>query len=364
MGRPHEPKHRNPAGGVPLKGNKSARSGTRTRTPSRAKVFKTSASAIPPSGPVVPLNDTPLIELVGMGYGRTTVMVSLAVLVSACTSDGAPETTGTTSTTAAPTSTTEAPIVLPDVTPPPGYELVWRDEFLEPELNLSQWRVEHSTFGDGGNTLHCYIPENVQVSDGLLVLRGEEAETTCPNGSVRQFSSGMVSSPDLASFTTGWFEVRARVPEGQGLWPAIWMSPNDSVYGRWPASGEIDLMEVRGQTPNVVRVNAHYLDGSARRAQNPRDIVAAPGSGFADSFHTFGLRWEPGRMVFMIDGLEQHVIEDWTSSVGPGDAPFDQPFFFRLNLAIGGNYPGAPDNSTPWPAEFEIDWVRVFQPIG
>ncbi len=312
---------------------------------------------------MVPLNDTPLIELVGMGFGRTSIVITFAVLVSACVSDDSSPIV-TTSNITAPTTTTEPPIVLPQVTPPPGHELVWRDEFLEPELNLANWQPEHSTFGDGGNTLHCYLPENVSITDGLLVLSGNEAETTCPNGSVRQYSSGMVSSPDLATFTYGWFEVRARVPEGQGLWPAIWLSPDGSTYGAWPASGEIDLMEVRGQAPNNVRVNAHYLDQAGRRAQDPDDVSAAPGSGFADAFHTFGVRWEPGRMVFMVDGLEQHVIEGWSSSAGPNDAPFDQPFFFRLNLAIGGDYPGSPDDTTPWPAQFEIDWVRVFQSTG
>jgi beta-glucanase (GH16 family) len=142
------------------------------------------------------------------------------------------------------------------------------------------------------------------------------------------------------------------------------MSPNDEVYGSWPASGEIDLMEVRGDQPRSVRVNAHYLDSAGQWAQRPQDVRAAPGSSFSEEFHTFGLGWEQNRMVFTVDGLEVHSAQNWSTSVGPGDAPFDQEFFFRLNLAIGGNYPGPPDETTPWPARFEIDWVRVFQPVG
>ena len=174
----------------------------------------------------------------------------------------------------------------------------------------------------------------------------------------------MVTSRDLATFRYGWFEVRARVPAGRGLWPAIWMSPNDRVYGRWPASGEIDLMEVRGDRPRTARVNVHFLDAGNQWSQRPHDVLTSPGAGFNERFHVFGLQWEPDRMVFMVDGLEVHTVRNWSSSVGPADAPFDQDFFFRLNLAIGGNYPGSPDQTTPWPARFEIDWVRVFQPLG
>jgi beta-glucanase (GH16 family) len=258
-----------------------------------------------------------------------------------------------------PTSTT-----LPEVTPPPGYELVWRDEFAGTELDRSKWNIEHSTFGDGGNTLHCYVPEAVAVDDGQLVLTGERQQMICPNGSSRAYTSGMVSGEGRAAWRYGWFEVRARVPEGRGLWPAIWMSPRDNVYGRWPASGEIDLMELRGDRPRTARVNVHYLDTLDRRAQSPHDVNASPGDGFAEAFHTFGLRWEPNLMVFTVDGLEIHTVRNWSSSVGSADAPFDQEFFFRLNLAIGGNYPGSPDETTSWPARFEIDWVRVFQPVS
>ncbi|MBT8241287.1 MAG: glycoside hydrolase family 16 protein, partial [Acidimicrobiia bacterium] len=266
------------------------------------------------------------------------------------------------STTLSETATPE--VTLPEVQSPPGYELVWRDEFTGTELDRSKWNIEHSTFGDGGNTLHCYVPEAVTVDDGLLVLTGERLQMTCPNGSTRQYTSGMVNSQGLATWQYGWFEVRARVPEGKGLWPAIWMSPNSNVYGRWPGSGEIDLMEVRGDRPRTARVNVHYLDTGNRPSQRPHDVNASPGTGFTDAFHTFGLRWEPNLMVFIVDGLEVHTVTNWSSAVGSADAPFDQEFFFRLNLAIGGNYPGSPDEGTPWPARFEIDWVRVFQPRG
>lgn len=299
---------------------------------------------------------------------RVTGAAVAAVLAAGCTSEASPALEPTTTTfdaapsTEAPNATTST--TLPAVTPPPGHELVWRDEFVGSDLDRSKWNIEHSTFGDGGNTLHCYVPEAITVEDGLLVLTGQPEKMTCPNGSVREFTSGMVHSEGLATFRYGWFEVRARVPNGKGLWPAIWMSPNDVVYGPWPASGEVDLMEVRGDRPRTARVNVHFLDTGGRRTQRPHDVTASPGTGFTEEFRTFGLRWEPNRMVFMVDGIDVHTVENWSSSVGVGDAPFDQDFFLRLNLAIGGDYSGSPDGTTPWPARFEIDWVRVFQPLG
>lgn len=252
---------------------------------------------------------------------------------------------------------------LPTVVPPPGHELVWSDEFTGPAIDRTLWNVEHSTFGDGNEELQCYTSQNVAIEDGMLVLTGRREAVTCPNGDTRSVSSGKVSTEGLAHWRYGWFEVRARVPEGQGLWPAIWLSPEESVYGRWPASGEIDVMEVRGQQSDTARVNLHYLGSDGRRAQWPHDVETAPGRGFADTFHVFGVRWEPERITWFVDGVEVHDVSGWSSSVGPPPAPFDQRFFLRLNLAIGGTFPGDPDDTTPWPAEYLIDWVRVYQQV-
>lgn len=273
-----------------------------------------------------------------------------------------PPTTVTTAGQQDPTPLT----TLPALVPPVGYELVWREEFVARELDRSKWKVENSTFGDGNDELQCYAPDNVSIdaSSGVLVLAGRNESVTCPNGDTRSVSSGKVTTEGLADWRYGWFEVRAMVPAGRGLWPAIWLSPSDGVYGSWPASGEIDLMEVRGQEPDIARVNLHYLGPDLGRAQSPRDVLAAPGRGFADTFHTFAVRWEPDRITWFVDGLQVHEVTAWPSPVGPAPAPFDQPFFLRLNLAIGGTFPGDPDGTTPWPAEYLIDWVRVYQRTG
>ena len=268
-------------------------------------------------------------------------------------------TTGPPTTTTAATPTT-TPTTLPPVDPPEGYELVWRDEFNEAGLNTSLWTVEHSTFGEGNNELHCYTPGNVSVANDVLVITGTDNRTTCPENKVRDYASGMVHTRDTVAFRYAWFEVRAKVPAGQGLWPAIWLSPNDDAYGLWPRSGEIDLMELRGQNPTVARVNFHYAGSDGGREQSPLD-VKADGEGFHEAFHTFALRWTETEITWFIDDIEVHSVDSWNSEVGTFPAPFDQRFFLRLNLAVGGNFPGSPDNSTPWPAVMEVDYVRVFQ---
>ncbi len=272
----------------------------------------------------------------------------------------APGTAATTASTAIAETPATIPTTLPPVEAPEGYELVWRDEFNEAGLNTSLWTIEHSTFGEGNNELHCYTPGNVSVANDVLAITATDNQTTCPGNKVRDYGSGMVHTRDTVAFRYAWFEVRAKVPAGQGLWPAIWLSPNDDAYGLWPRSGEIDLMELRGQNPAVARVNFHYAGSDGSREQSPLD-VRANGEGFHETFHTFALRWTDERITWFIDDVEVHSVDDWTSEVGPFPAPFDQRFFLRLNLAVGGNFPGSPDNSTSWPAVMEVDYVRVFQ---
>ncbi len=313
-----------------------------------------------------------------MAFRRLSFFVLLSILLGACTGadSAAPATDGggetgqvvttsdageitsiqppTTPTTSLPTTT------LPPVEPPEGYQLVFREEFNGATLDTRVWNVDNSTFGEGNNELHCYSPENVELGEGSLLLTGTDQQTTCPGDKQREYGSGMITTRDTAAFRYAWFEVRARVPEGQGLWPAIWLSPNEDAYGSWPRSGEIDLMELRGQNPDIARVNYHYADALGDRAQSPVDVVAV-GPAFNEAFHTFGLRWTETDLTWFVDGSEVHSVSGWTSNVGPSPAPFDQRFFLRLNLAIGGNFPGSPDGSTPWPATMEVDYVRVFQ---
>ena len=180
----------------------------------------------------------------------------------------------------------------------PRWRTVWEDDFDGTSVSPDRWRVEHSTFGDGNHELQCYTPDNVAVSGGLLVLEARREPTTCPSGSTRAYSSGLVRS--TAAWTYGAFEVRARVPRGTGFLPAAWLLPTFYPYGTGGRSGELDLVEVNTSDPGAAVVTAHWSHedcgwGCARYGR--RVPVAA-----ADGFHTYRLEWSPGQLLWLVDG--------------------------------------------------------------
>ncbi len=272
--------------------------------------------------------------------------------------EGQPTTTTMLATppTTAPTTTTTRPAEpIEEPGAGDGYRLVWADEFES--FDTTSWTKEHSTYGDGNNELQCYLPENVTIVDGVLRLTATDAPAACP-WETRDYGSGMVRTRDKIDWTRGRFEVRAKMPAGQGFWPAAWMSPTDSVYGRWPNSGEIDIVEALGHRTNRIIGSLHWMTNDGHRVKN-REYFAE--TGFTGDWHTYSLTWEEGLFIWEVDGIEYHRVDTWDSAVGAGDAPFDQPFYLKLNLAVGGRAPGSPDATTPFPSHYEIDWVRVYQ---
>jgi beta-glucanase (GH16 family) len=241
-----------------------------------------------------------------------------------------------------------------------NWQLIWSDEFAGEELDTSKWSFQYGTgaseglSGWGNSELQYYTdrPENIFVQDGMLhiVAREESFEGM-------DYTSARIRSINQGDWRYGRFEIRAKMPTGRGIWPAIWMMPTESVYGRWPASGEIDIMELVGHEPDVVHGTLHYGP--------PHTYTGAPyrlGSGtFNDGFHTFALEWEPGEIRWYVDGLLYQTQTDWFSQGQGFPAPFDQRFHMILNVAVGGNWPGSPDNNTVFPQEMIIDYVRVYQ---
>jgi len=242
-----------------------------------------------------------------------------------------------------------------------GYTLLWHDEFNGTSLNTDIWNIEQRRPGWTNNELQEYTMsgDNVFVRDGRLVLK---AIKTQKNGK-DYYTSGKVNSRKKG-FLYGKVVVSAKVPEGQGLWPAIWMMPtNEGYYGNWPRCGEIDIMEVLGNQAHIAYATVHYGEP---HAQQQGFKVLTDGTTFADDFHEFSLEWEPGEMRFYVDGELIHKVNDWYTSIGgeekPYPAPFDRSFFVQMNLAVGGDWPGNPDETTDFSkAEFEIDYVRVYQ---
>ena len=243
-----------------------------------------------------------------------------------------------------------------------GYNLLWSDEFNAAKLDEDIWSYDPHEPGWTNNELQEYTTstDNVFIRDGKLVLKGIKTDK---NGS-DYYTSGKIKSQNKKDFTYGKVSVSAKVPQGQGLWPAIWMMPTDeSKYGQWPKCGEIDIMEVLGNDVSTAYGTVHYGEPHGEK----QGTVKLESGSYADSFHEYSVEWEPGEMRWYIDGKEYLKVNDWfTAEQGqdekPYPAPFDQSFFVQLNLAIGGNWPGNPDSTTDFSkAEFEVDYVRVYQ---
>jgi beta-glucanase (GH16 family) len=244
-------------------------------------------------------------------------------------------------------------------------QLIWSDEFDGTELNTDIWSAQIGTgtndglpAGWGNNELQYYTdrPENVFVSGGNLhiVARAESFGG-------RSYTSARIRTIGNIDVLYGRFEARMKLPSGQGIWPAFWMLPSSNVYGTWAASGEIDIME---STNFADRIYGTIHFGNPW----PNNVSAgnsyAPGTDYGADFHTYAVEWEPDVMRWYVDDVLYHVSTSntWFSSSDPGNnrAPFDIPFHFLLNVAVGGNFPGPPNGSQGFPMELVVDYVRVY----
>ena len=247
------------------------------------------------------------------------------------------------------------------VAPPAKMKLVWSDEFDGKSLDYSKWGLEQNAFGGGNQELQIYTdrPKNVRVADGHLIIEAHRDNANI-SGTGREYSSGRIRTKHRGDWQFGRIEVRAKMPIGQGVWPAIWMLPTDEKYGSWAASGEIDIMEYLGQKPNEVLGTLHYGARWPKNAYSGDSIKLKTGT-FNDDFHTFAVDWQEGKIVWLLDGKSWQTQTKWHSENGKFPAPFDQRFHLLLNLSVGGHLAGNPDATTTFPQKFLIDYVRVYQ---
>jgi beta-glucanase (GH16 family) len=241
------------------------------------------------------------------------------------------------------------------------WKLVWSDEFEGTMLDYSKWEAEVNAFGGGNQELQLYTDrkKNLRVEEGHLVIEAHKDKPDI-SGTVRDYSSARIRSKHRGDWKYGRFEVRAKLPGGQGVWPAIWMLPTDEVYGTWAASGEIDIMEFKGQEPNIVHGTLHFGKQWPGNKYKTGQMKLKSGN-FTDDFHIFTLDWEEGVVRWYVDGDLYQTQKEWSSGGGPFPAPFDQRFHLLLNLAVGGNFLGNPDATTPFPRQYLVDYVRVYQ---
>ena len=242
-----------------------------------------------------------------------------------------------------------------------GWELVWQDEFNDDIIDPFKWEHEVNADGGGNNELQYYTArtENSYIADSVLVIKAIK-ETYSSNGETREYTSARMRTKNKGDWLYGRFDIRAKLPQGQGIWPAIWMLPTDWEYGGWAASGEIDIMELVGHQPHIVYGTIHY-GGTYPDNLQTGTAYTLPSGIFADDFHLFTLIWKEGEMQWYVDGNHFLTITEWTSINGEFPAPFNKRFHLLLNVAVGGNWPGDPDVTTLFPQTMEINYVRVYK---
>ena len=274
---------------------------------------------------------------------------------------------------------------------PDGWDLVWSDEFAGSQIDPAKWDFDADCWGGGNEERQCYTnsARNAEVSGGMLVITARRESVSGPAlpaaqraaakdpeaQAKREYSSARLTTRGKAVWRYGKIEVRARLPQGQGTWPAIWMLPETNSYGAWASSGEIDVLE-------AVNLGVYCKTCRAEREDTILGTIhfgkVWPGNKFASTevhypqvlkgFHTFAVEWEADRIRWLVDGrvYAERSANEWFSggSDKPG-APFDQPFHLILNLAIGGHLPETRGiggvNPVAFPKRFEIDWVRVWR---
>ncbi|MDE2347126.1 MAG: glycoside hydrolase family 16 protein [Gammaproteobacteria bacterium] len=272
------------------------------------------------------------------------------------------------------------------------WRLVWSDEFDGPGLDRTKWDTERGNGffdyrrhewvpGWGNEELQYYTDDaaNLCVKDSLLHLRAlKESLHGCGYTSARIKTRRRDGMP-LFNKRYGKFEFRAKVPHGKGLWPAIWMLPQDDTYGAWAASGEIDVMEIAGERPHEYLGSLHFGSTAPKRSLVTHVHAFADGGTVAD-FHVYAVEWEPGEIRWLVDGVVWARQTFWwsckalrngrgiearnSSDLNPWPAPFDQPFYIIMNVAVGGDFPGVPNAATRFPAELIVDYVRVYDRVG
>ena len=238
-------------------------------------------------------------------------------------------------------------------------DLVWVENFDQKKLDTDSWMYEVHHPGWVNSELQAYVvsDENIYLKDGKLIIQPVK------NGNA--YTSGRINTMGKHEFTYGRFEARLKVPRGKGFLPAFWMMPADeSFYGQWPKCGEIDIMEVLGDNVNKVYGSLHFGEPHTQK-QGSAQVFDG---NFADDFHIFAVEWEPDEMRFYVDDRCYYKTSEWfTKRSGFGEvsypAPYDQPFYLILNVAVGGVWPGNPDEYTQFneQAQMVVDYVKVYQ---
>jgi beta-glucanase (GH16 family) len=217
--------------------------------------------------------------------------------------------------------------------------LTFHDEFDSGSLDPMRWNRWYTNAATINSELQFYGPDSFEFGPGVLRIR---ADRTAMYG--QQYTSGAITSFGSFAQAYGYFEMSARTPAGNGLWPAFWLLPSDQS---WPP--EIDILEQLGQAPNTIYLTYHWRDSGGMHQANG---VPYNGPDYTTGQHTYAVDWRPGVIVWYVDGVERHRVSDSVTS---------KPMYILANLAVGGSWPVPPDSTTPFPSYYDIDYIRAYQ---
>ena len=237
-----------------------------------------------------------------------------------------------------------------------GYELVWNDEFEGNSVNTDYWVFETgdgcpNLCGWGNNEWQYYRSQNAWVEDGVLTI-----EARRENAGNRNYTSARMKTQGKKSFKYGRVDIRALLPKGQGIWPALWMLGENITSVGWPACGEIDIMEMIGGSgrENQVHGTVHWdLNGHVQAGGS----YTKPSGTFADEYHVFSILWDENLIRWFVNDIQYYQIDITPHHM----TEFHEEHFFLFNVAVGGNWPGYPDGTTIFPQQMRVDYIRMFQ---
>lgn len=235
-----------------------------------------------------------------------------------------------------------------------GFTLVWQDEFEGEEINPENWTFDLGGGGWGNHELQTYTnnPENARIEDGRLIIEAIKNET-----GPRTYTSARLKTQGLQTFGYGRIEARLMLPSGQGVWSAFWMLGEDFPTRGWPQCGEIDIMENIGRNANIYgTLHGPGYSGGGGVGGSFIDADFDP-----SEFHVYAVEWTPNEIRWYVDDINYNLIR---STDVPGMWVYDHPFFIILNVAVGGDWPGTPNESTEFPQQMVVDYVRVYEFAG
>jgi hypothetical protein len=226
--------------------------------------------------------------------------------------------------------------------------LAWTEDFTTVALNTTIWNYEQGAGGWGNNELQNYtnLSDNVHLDSGYLHITALKTGTN--------YTSGRINTQGKKQFTYGRVEIRAKLPEGKGIWPALWMLGSGFPTLGWPACGEIDILELLGHEPSVAHGAVHWNSNGHKSRTNSFTLS---NDKFSSGFHIFSFTWTPNKLIWMVDKQQFFYL----SRAEMPDFPFDMPQFLICNIAVGGNWPGSPDGTTVFPQHMIVDYIRIYQ---